>query len=411
MPDYLVEYFTCDHLELALTPYTVFFDVPANLLAGLEAGVLERVGGIVRDSSSKQVVAWLREAPVEAAHHVPIPVQALLQSSAVGRSAMSVANIGALTTMVATGQILNFAMTAASLYIIMQRLDQLSDEIGRLASDMRANFSRDRDIRFSTALQAARDVFEADSITDFQDHAARSALDGLCEARQHLLTDFDEALDLESPHRLQMARHSLIRAMYAEVSRVRCYATSRGAGFAIKRLLEAKPIFEKATVRLVQESLGDKQALFLYKDVSAADLDRYFQIKRWVKSPNDPTSADFGTTVFTTINDLRRDFWNLELIQDDYYDTINKLVRRPLRTVSEKLDRLSLGLENSEIAIENYQHLLGFEIELRSMRLSFEEWQKQISTEELMEHGAGILVDENQLNLALERLESQTRHL
>jgi hypothetical protein len=39
----------------------VLFDVPALVAQGLRNGALERVGGVVRDSNSKQVVMWLQE--------------------------------------------------------------------------------------------------------------------------------------------------------------------------------------------------------------------------------------------------------------------------------------------------------------------------------------------------------------
>ena len=39
----------------------VVFDVPALVVQGLMNSSLERVGGVVRDSSSKQVVMWLQE--------------------------------------------------------------------------------------------------------------------------------------------------------------------------------------------------------------------------------------------------------------------------------------------------------------------------------------------------------------
>ena len=39
----------------------VVFDVPARVAQGLMNGSLERVGGVVRDSSTKEVVMWLQE--------------------------------------------------------------------------------------------------------------------------------------------------------------------------------------------------------------------------------------------------------------------------------------------------------------------------------------------------------------
>ena len=43
----------------------VVFDVPARVAQGLLNGSLERVGGVVRDSSTKKVVMWLQEGGSE----------------------------------------------------------------------------------------------------------------------------------------------------------------------------------------------------------------------------------------------------------------------------------------------------------------------------------------------------------
>lgn len=40
----------------------VEFDVPQHIEQGLVNGQLERVGGVIRDTESKQIIAWLREA-------------------------------------------------------------------------------------------------------------------------------------------------------------------------------------------------------------------------------------------------------------------------------------------------------------------------------------------------------------
>lgn len=44
----------------------VLFEIPDDIAAGLGKGAMERVGGVIRDTSSKQVVAWLRETGTDA---------------------------------------------------------------------------------------------------------------------------------------------------------------------------------------------------------------------------------------------------------------------------------------------------------------------------------------------------------
>ena len=44
-----------------MLPLEVVFDVPPAIVRGLATGALERVGGVIRETGSKQVVMWLRE--------------------------------------------------------------------------------------------------------------------------------------------------------------------------------------------------------------------------------------------------------------------------------------------------------------------------------------------------------------
>ena len=44
-----------------MLPLEVVFEVPPEIVRGLATGTLERVGGVIREQGSKQVVMWLRE--------------------------------------------------------------------------------------------------------------------------------------------------------------------------------------------------------------------------------------------------------------------------------------------------------------------------------------------------------------
>ncbi len=51
----------------------VIFDVPPQVAEGLANGSLERVGGVVRNSSSKKVVMWLQEGGSEVSKTISKP--------------------------------------------------------------------------------------------------------------------------------------------------------------------------------------------------------------------------------------------------------------------------------------------------------------------------------------------------
>jgi hypothetical protein len=86
----------------------VVFDVPALVAQGLLNGSLERVGGVVRDSSSKQVVMWLQEGGSEVSKALANPPWAG------GASALAAAN-----TLLATA---NLGMSVAGFALVLRSL-------------------------------------------------------------------------------------------------------------------------------------------------------------------------------------------------------------------------------------------------------------------------------------------------
>jgi hypothetical protein len=94
---------------------SVVFDVPALVAQGLMNGSLERVGGVVRDSSSKQVVMWLQEGGSEASKALARP------PLAGGANALAAAN-----PLLATA---NLGVSIAGFALVLQQLNRISDQI------------------------------------------------------------------------------------------------------------------------------------------------------------------------------------------------------------------------------------------------------------------------------------------
>jgi len=93
----------------------VVFDVPAQVAQGLLNGSLERVGGVVRDSSSKQVVMWLQEGGSEVSKALSQP------PLAGGAKALAMAN-----PLLATA---NLGVSVAGFALVLQQLNRISDQI------------------------------------------------------------------------------------------------------------------------------------------------------------------------------------------------------------------------------------------------------------------------------------------
>jgi hypothetical protein len=92
----------------------VVFDVPALVAQGLMNGSLERVGGVVRDSSSKQVVMWLQEGGSEVSKALVQPPLAGVRALATANSLLSAANLG---------------VSVAGFAVVLQQLNRISEQI------------------------------------------------------------------------------------------------------------------------------------------------------------------------------------------------------------------------------------------------------------------------------------------
>jgi hypothetical protein len=93
----------------------VVFDVPALVAQGLMNGSLERVGGVVRNASSKQVVMWLQEGGSEISRSLGTPQLAGgARAAAAANPLLSAANLG---------------VSVAGFALVLQNLNRISDQI------------------------------------------------------------------------------------------------------------------------------------------------------------------------------------------------------------------------------------------------------------------------------------------
>jgi hypothetical protein len=107
----------------------VLFDVPALVAQGLMNGSLERVGGVVRDSSSKQVVMWLQEGGSEVSKALVQPPLAGIKALTTANSLLSAANLG---------------VSVAGFVVVLQQLNRISEQIKAVEAKVdRANHKLD----------------------------------------------------------------------------------------------------------------------------------------------------------------------------------------------------------------------------------------------------------------------------
>ena len=100
-----------------MTPLNVVFDLPAVLANGLQSGALERVGGVIRESNSKQVVAWLREGGSGALNDLTLPKLPMGQAAQLVAPMLSAVNLG---------------VSVAGFAVVITQLNQISDQIRQI---------------------------------------------------------------------------------------------------------------------------------------------------------------------------------------------------------------------------------------------------------------------------------------
>jgi hypothetical protein len=393
------------------------FSIPPVIEAGLASGSLQRVGGVIVESTSKQVVAWLREGGLEdvVRHGVPTPLNALLSASQIAVNAADghltrqavngLARQVQLGTTLAgfsvTGQVVNLALAAVSFRAIMSRLDQLSLSVAQLHHAMHAEFRRDRIVEFQTALEDARDV-----ISGKRRDALNFAVNGLDKSRRHFLLDYEEYMppDSEVNHRqLYLAQHYLILAMYAEISRVRCYAVCDEVEIARERLRETVAEFRQKVYRLIQALLGESPAVYFHQAVDTLVLGRYLYVQGWLHQNGEktPTAVSEIDALLQIIDDLRADFFKSDLVKLQY--RLNLPIGVPIKSEADFFAERIHALENAEVLIENFERLQGFEMELRELRLtdevqSFQDWAVFGQTEMAAHNvSASLIVDTERL--------------
>jgi hypothetical protein len=357
----------------------VLFEIPTAIQSGLANGTLERIGGVIRDTNNKQIVAWLREGGKISSN--PNISQGLMGTLLQYGGKSSTAILGS------TASVLNVAMAGYYSYKIIEQLLSLHQELEKIHERIAQEFSRDRLVQLETALEMARDAMEADNET-----YADNAISHLLEARNHLLYDFKaHRTNANTADQLRQAQYDLIQAMLVDTMRIRCYLMT-DERFALTRLKECIDDFALLVKDFIPQWLGDHPALYFHQDVTDADLRRFIDIEARLRGQDD--------VLMELIQAYRQDFWKPEVIrplQDPLFlGVIN--VSFVGRNEPESVPDHLVALDQVEILIENYDRLEGFRLELASKRLTFHDWEAQVDMSDWDDYA--LLVD----NDVMERL-------
>lgn len=411
----------------------VLLKVAPDIALGLASGQLERVGGVIRDSTSKQIVAFLREGgriqnnPDPASALPRFLFESILQSAGlanVGDVAQQVTALSKLTSSLgAVSNVLgtvNLAATARSHHLLTLRLQAIqntvafSAQLGMLQlamtslglvlmlkyfADLEATLKKviatavddmlqtklriDRDSALEAAevVMGAKDGHYKESMAAFLDFI-------LINAREQTLSEFHKVkFKKDARNDMVSSLQMLAKAMHLDETRIRAFLEVGQDDLAQQVARSRLTKYRKETQKYIGILMGrnHKRAVYFHNQVKDRDLQRYLLVEQWLNGEED--------VLWDIVLKQRKQFWDAGVksaIEP------NGGIILPGKPAPKPPTRHLDALEQAEIAIENFQRFEGFALELESISrlgITLREWEALENT------GSTVFVNEENVNL------------
>ncbi|WP_346293541.1 hypothetical protein [Sphaerothrix gracilis] len=339
------------------------FDIPTQIAKGLADGSLERIGGVVRNANTKQVVTWLREVPGNSAQIVP-----------------------GLSQLTAVASILNLGVSVAGFALILQKLNQLEESLKDTQAVLE-KIDRKIELGFYAKFRAAVDLANnAMLLPAPEDRKAslHAALERFIES-QYIYTGL---VDDELKHQSPAVDEYWQTLAIAYLSEARCYLELEAPELSLNRLQKGASELQPRLKQYVEILLTSNPAAYLHPSLKEEiDLSRLTQIYQWM----DPTLSE--NAVFDR---LRDDFYGLQRYRrvDSGHKWLKSLPpavihRKELsgggnQKKVQATERLPQLMDLMESLIETHRRFAAYQMELKAIAqlgLSFQEWQAIAPTE------------------------------
>ncbi|MCY3832913.1 MAG: hypothetical protein OXG85_07835 [Chloroflexi bacterium] len=338
-----------------MSSITIQLEVPENIVNGLNNGSLERVGGVIRQSDNKRIVAWLREGRRMAGG---TSTSGMLKSVI---RAGGIPGAAALAMLDGPLPILDIAVAGYALVELISQIEDHQSRFEQIYDQVEEEFRRDRLIELNSALNYAKLIQSAQS-ADLKSQMVGQVTERLLQARAQLFWDIDEWH--QGDQLAEKASQSLgyqILAMQVSTMIVRSWLDIGEETLALEWLSSAiRGHLERAQV-FSRNRIGGSPALYFHSSISGEWLDRFLYIEGWLRGRHD--------VLRNVLEDNRQQFWHNDAISSLFSGGLNsQLLEDPFYMTS---------LPQAEILIENYQRLHGFELELKQLKLiesRFDEW-------------------------------------
>lgn len=333
------------------------FQVPGWITDGLASGAYERVGGVVRDAQTKQIVAWLREVPGDRT------VSQVL--SRVGSAA----------------SVLNLAVSAMEFAVVMQRLGIIEQHLQQV-QEVLLQVDRKIDLSFYANFRAALDLaVNAFTMTKPENRrvSAMQAISHFLEAEHHYIALADDWLERGS----RGADEYLLTLSLAYVAETRCYLELEELETAHRRLQEGAASLQPRVKQYINTLLTSNPAAYLHPALTGQiDLSRLTRVYQWL----DPTldeNAVFESqreNLFRLVQSPGKWIDSLPVaIWDPKVDAQDKRIRKMIKRgdIEPLYTRLPEAMGKIEDMIESNDRFEMYQAEVQAiaqLEMSFRDW-------------------------------------
>ncbi|MEH2350627.1 MAG: hypothetical protein V7K55_22020 [Nostoc sp.] len=364
-------------------PVTVTFMLTDWIAKGLADGSFERVGGVIRDVGTKQVVTWLREQGANNSTEK--------QLEELGRSMQATQRILQVTNAVS---ILNLGVSVIGFAVIAQRLKELEKRLQE-AQKLLNNVNRKIDLsfyaNFRAAIELATNAFTMTKIENCRSSALQ-AINRFLEA-EHIYTEYT---DIEIEQKSQIADEYLLTLSLAYLAEARCYLELEEHDTALRRFQEGSRVIHSRIQKYVELLLTSNPAAYLHPQFKGQiDLRRLTRIYQWL-DPNLDENAVFDMQrkkLFKLAQDPNKWVESIPAaIWDSEIDWVGKAIWDDPKP--QIYARLPKTLEVVESMIETNRRFESYQTEVQAISqlgISFHDWLKLTPSTEIKPDGAELM--------------------
>ena len=279
-------------------PIQVTFALPSLVVKGLQDGTLERVGGVIRDVTSKKIVTWLRDSNsldpsvISVASEGFSDVNKRLdgvenQIDSLGQTLQGSQSILQVST---AASILNLGVSVMGFAVIAQRLNEIENQL-KQAQELLNKINRKIDMSFYVNFRAGIELaINAFTMTKIENRrsSALQAINRFLEA-EHIYKDYTVN---ELSQKSQIIDKYLLTLYLAYIAEARCYLELEEHETAIRRFQEGTKVIRLLVNNYIEIMLTSNPAVYLHPEFQGQiDLKRLAKIYQWISSDLDENAV------------------------------------------------------------------------------------------------------------------------